>query len=183
MRKVRGRVIGGIVSGLAAAFALLAVPAAGQAPSPLDATTQRAVQAFAQVCLANAGSLEAARSAAMAAPWSFERQEDLPSLVHGAPMQTFVSGEVEMVLRPDRKGAFGCLVMFKMPDATGAEQLRDAVSATPGLTLTKPGGAGKALRAEWRSAMAPAGSKVLLTVYDMKPRAPILSLESKGNPN
>ena len=162
--------------------AALAFAGSAQAQDALDATSERAVRAFGEVCLANAGSLDAAQAAATAAPWSFQHDQDLPAYGGGPPMQGFVSGDVELVLRSDKKGAFGCLIMFKMPEGPSNEQLRDAISKLPGLTLTNPGG-GKQFRADWRSSTAPAGSKVQLTVYNMKPRAPILDLESKGMPH
>jgi hypothetical protein len=173
-------VISGGRFGLPVAALLCAGQAQGQAV--LDPTSERAVRAFSEICLANAGSLEAARAAATAAPWSFQHSEELPAYGGGPPMQGFASGDVELLLRSGKKGAFGCLIMFKMPDATANEQLRDAISKTSGLTLTNPGG-GKEYRADWRSPALPAGSKVQLTVYNMKPRAPIIALESKGTPN
>jgi hypothetical protein len=164
-------------------LAALAFTSQARAQDALDPTSARAVRAFSEVCLANAASFEAARAAATAAPWSFQHSEDLPAYGGGPPMQGFVSGDVELLLRQGKKGAFGCLVMFKMPDGTSNEQLRDGLSKTPGLTLTNPGGGGD-FRAEWRSPSLPAGSKVQLTVYNkMKPRAPILDLESKGMPH
>jgi len=166
---------------LPGAALVLAGPAQGQAVP--DPNSERAVRAFNEVCLANAASIDAARAAATSAPWSFQHDQDLPAYGGGPPMQGFVSGDVELLLRSDKKGAFGCLIMFHMPDGTSNEQLRDAISRAPGLNLTNPGG-GKDFRAEWRSSSLPPGSKVQLTIYNkMKPRAPIIDLESKGTPN
>jgi hypothetical protein len=165
------------------AIAALAGASQAQGQNAIDPTSDRAIRAFSEVCLANAASFDAARAAATAAPWSFVHEEDLPAYGGGPPMQGFVSGDVELLLRQGKKGAFGCLIMFKMPDGTTNEQLRDAISKAPGLTLTNPGGGGD-FRAEWRSPSLPTGSKVQLTVYNkMKPRAPIIDLESKGMPH
>ena len=95
-------------------------------------------------------------------------------------MEGYVSGDVELLIRPEKKGAFGCLIMFQLPAATSSEMLSAEVSKLPSLTVDKPG-KGKQFRATWNSATTPKGSKVHLTVHnDMSPRAPILALESKG---
>ena len=96
-------------------------------------------------------------------------------------METYASGDVELLLRPEKKG-FGCLVVYELADtSTTTQTLAGAISALPGLALK---GSGKdKVRVSW-SLTAPAGSEVKLTVYPkMSPRAPILALESKGNPN
>ena len=153
---------------------------ATSAQAAVDPIAERAVRAFDEVCLANAGSIDDARRAATSAPWSFQHSVDLPAYGGGAPMEGYASGEVELVIRPDKKGAFGCLIMFKLADATASEALSEEVSKLPSLTLAKQG-KGKQFRSTWASSTAPKGSKVHLTIYgDMSPRAPILALESKG---
>lgn len=165
-----------------AMLTLLALAGSDAAAAPsLDATSTRAVEAFRQVCLNNAESLAAARNAATSAPWAFERKGDLPSYGRGSPMETYASGDVELLLRSEKKG-FGCLVTYQLGDSgTTTEKLAGAISALPGLALK---GDGKAkTRVSWTVAQ-PAGSMVQLTVYqDMNPRAPILALESKGSSN
>lgn len=168
-----------------AVLTFLALAAGDAAPvtngQALDATSGRAVDAFHQVCLRNAASLAAARQAATSAPWSFERKGDLPSYGRGPAMETYASGDVELLLRPEKKG-FGCLVTYSLSEPnTTTEVLAGAISALPGLTM-KGSGKGKT-RMTWMFAQ-PAGSQVQLTVYqDMTPRAPILALESKGSSN
>lgn len=168
-----------------AVLTFLAMAAGGLAPTAnvpaLDATSARAVEAFNQVCLKNADSLTAARQAATSAPWSFVRKGDLPSYGRGRAMETYASGDVELLLRSEKKG-FGCLVVYQLNDATmTSDALAASISALPGLAL-KGSGKGKT-RVTWTLAQ-PAGSQVQLTVYqDMTPRAPILALESKGSSN
>ena len=156
------------------------LPLAANAPA-LDATSARALDAFNQVCLKNAASLVDARRAATSAPWSFERKGDLPSYGRGAPMETYASGDVELLLRPEKKG-FGCLVTYPLNDSSmTTERLAGAISGLPGLALK---GSSKAkTRVNW-TVSQPTGSEVQLTIYqDMNPRAPILALESKGSSN
>lgn len=155
-------------------------PAAATVPS-LDARSARAVEAFKQVCLANAASLAAARQAATSAPWAFARKGDLPSYGRGPAMETYASGDVELLLRQSKKG-FGCLIVYELAEAgTTTEALTGAISGLSGLVLK---GSGKAkTRVTWTVGQ-PAGSEVQLTVYpNMTPRAPILALESKGSSN
>lgn len=165
---------------LAPALALVVGSASSASAQELDATSARAVRAFEQVCLANAASLSAARSAATSAPWSFTSEGGLPSLTGKKPMETFSSDGVEMLLRPGKK-EFGCLILFKLPQGAKSGPLAQAIGALPGLS-TKGDIGEDPTRVNWTAA-APKGSKVVLTAdYGPAGNTVILALESKGSP-
>lgn len=112
------------------------------------------VRIFQQTCLATRGKgMDAAVAAILAMPGVKEGQ-NLPGYGSGAaPMRTFVDGaRHEFLIRPDKKGRYGCFVLLETPigtpDAALAESIRTALNSTPGLA-PKPSKQKKITHHEW----------------------------------
>ena len=157
---------------------LLAAPASG---TELDATGQRAVRAFDEICLTNAGSLEAARQAAMGSKWAFKPAQNANRKDGKVVLEGFDDNGVELVFRSGPGSSFGCNVLYTMPDEADPADLGSAISKLPGLTV-KTAGSGRTFRATWEVDPSSANARVSLTIYSgVSPKTPIIALESKGS--
>ena len=160
----------------AAAAALIAAaqgaPTAGAAPS-------LAAKAFADMCLGNAGSAEAARTAA--GVLGFRKGPVLPPLGSGGALESYDKAPLELVIREAKSGSFGCIVLFEPEASASNEAIAQAVTALADVRLLSSKGSAKSWRATWTPLAAPKGSKVYLTInHGTGKRTAILSLESKA---
>jgi hypothetical protein len=156
---------------------LLAAPAPSAVPPAAELGL--ATKAFADVCLAHPASAGAAREAATAA--GFSKDQTLPGLAGGPPLEGYSREPLELVVREQKNGPFGCLILFRPEDGTGNATVGSAVGALPGLSPKSGGGSDKGWRQVWDVAAAPPGSKVYLTIdKGIGWRSAILTLESKA---
>jgi hypothetical protein len=160
-------------------LALAALPLEG-ADAQERARIDRVVQAFTDVCLANASSLAAARAEALTPEWGFTSTGTLPGYNRAPPMETFKSGDLELVLRPNRN-RFGCLLLTELGESE-VTALRHAFAANPRLA---PKGKHESGSTRYRWTLAePKGSEVVVTVnYGPDRASTIIALESNGAPD
>jgi hypothetical protein len=157
---------------------LLAAPA-GTAPPPPAAEIGLAAKTFQDVCLGHSASAAAARDAAAAA--GFAKGQTLPGLAGGAPLEAYEREPLELVVREQKDGQFGCLILFRPEDSAPNSAVAAAVGALPGLSAKSGGGSDKRWRQIWSVAGPPEGSKVFLAIDSgIGWRSAILTLESKA---
>jgi hypothetical protein len=157
---------------------LLAAPAAA-GPVPPAAEIGAVTTAFTDICLGHAPSAAATREAGIAA--GFAKDGTFPGLAGGAPLEHYSRTPLELVVREQKNGQFGCLILFRAEDAAPNAAIAAAIGALPGLSPKSGGGSDKAWRQVWDVSGAPAGSKVFLTMdKGIGWRSAILTLESKA---
>jgi hypothetical protein len=138
------------------------------------------IEAFKTVCLENRGGTAANVRNTLTATLGAEKAGSLPSYSGGKPMETYVLGEVEFLVRENKKAGFGCIVAYEMPDEQSADEVTEKITQVDGLTLKKKG-KGDKYRSEWTIEGAHKKDKVYLTIYaDQKPRSPLIILEVSG---